>query len=601
MRTKYDQFVHDVRELNKIRLKISGKEVDMRLKGTYAEIKKQYRQLARKLHEDELIKLKNEGEIEDEDIEIAKKAMRFLNGVYSYIVDEKRSKNRNDNEVCTLIDNILVPADKSRSTSRSGGASSGPRSSGNASYASGTSGRTSSGSNSSGPNYSRSGRSTNGTNNSRQSGGQQRSQSGTNQRSSSGSSNSGRQTGSTSSNQQTRSSSSNKDSDTITFSTGTLKKVLDGKKAPKRHEAFNNLYEYEFTKKNGDKYIIYSENTFEELSKPDIKSKVESYLLGSLSLRYAASYDVQNEDSRYGYVGRMEKSYYGEYSYHKDTSLIAKLRSRKLKDVQELKFNGGTLKRLFDKNGNPKTLEGISNVYEYEYTDRSGKVHTIYTENTFEELSKPDIKSKVESYLLGSLSLRYAASYDVQNEDSRYGYVGRMEKSYYGEYSYHKDTSLIAKLRNRQMSKKKLNVTIAMDDINTQKTITLRDGRKLYGYRLFDAKKTEDPGKELYIEDDPMELARKMNGLKTNKGFTHAKMMYAFDRALQKAYDFLTDSKRAQFGYAGSLRDDGEFEVNKQIVEELRDRIKVIAARSEFISLAGKEDKLLEELRKSER
>ncbi len=392
-----------------------------------------------------------------------------------------------DNDKCTLIDSILGSADKARSTSRSSGASSGPRSSGNASSGSRTSRGTSSGpyssrGASSGPNTSRSGSSNNGANSSRQSGEQQNSQnsqSSTNQRSSSGSSNNGRQTGGTQTGQQSKASSSNKDSDTITFSTGTLKKVLDGKKEPKRHEAFYNLYEYEFTKNNGDKCIIYSENTFEELSKPDIKNKVESYLLDSYSLRYAASYDVQNEDSRYGYVGSIEKSYHGEYSYYKDSSLITKL-------------------------------------------------------------------------------------------------------------------------RNRQMSKKNLNFTIAMDDVNTQKTITLRDGRKLYGYRLFDGNKPEDPGKELYIEDDPIKLSQKMENLK-KKGFTHAEMMYVFDMALQEAYDFSTVSMGAQFGYAGSLGDDGKFTVSNQIVRELRGRVKAIAARKEFLTLAGKEGKILDELRNSGR
>ncbi len=91
---KFDQFVKDLKKLDRIRLKIDGKEIDLRLKGTYKEIKSQYRKLARLLHEDALETMKNEGRIEAKDIGIAKDAIRYLNGVYSYLDEDKSNSGK---------------------------------------------------------------------------------------------------------------------------------------------------------------------------------------------------------------------------------------------------------------------------------------------------------------------------------------------------------------------------------------------------------------------------------------------------------------------------------------------------------------------------
>ena len=841
--TKYDQFVKDLKELESIELTIHDKKVDLKLRGTYKQIKTQYRSLSKKLHEDAW---KKNGITSEEDKNKARAAIRCLTGVYGYIDKDKKDNNRQDDDVCTIIEDARGAKRGTRSSSRSRGAySSANNSRSRSSYYGPNSSRQSSGNSHQGTQ--------NGTN-----------RSSTGQRSYSSSSSSySRQQSSSSSNQRTNSSSSSKDVDTIVFNNGTLKKVLDSRNAPKRLEGQSNVYVYEFTDKRGETHKIYSENTFKELSNPDMKTHIEDVLLSSFNINRAKSYDVQDEDSQYGYVGKLVRTGISYYEKKLDSLVIRSLRNKELKEVKELRFNNGTIKRLLDESGKQKRLEDLGNVYGYEYTSRSGKKHIIYSENTFEELSTPEIKSSVDSLMLSAFNIRNAESHDVQDDSSQYGYVGKIvrsgyknfdkkidasivrvqrskelkklkelefnggklkrvynerggaktldgyssvyeyeyvdkigkkhviysdnsfeelsmanikpyvenwllsptnirnaesynvqdENSQYGyvgkivghgynsferridasivrvqrskelkelkelefnggklkrvynerggaktldgyssvyEYEYingrgdsvfiysdntfeelsspriksdvefslfspsnmrnarsydpqdenaqygyvgklmsygHSsferriDNSVVRTLRNRQANRsninntatrdsrgqinnhtgnKKLNITMAMDDLAAQKTITLKNGSKLYGYRLFDENVKGDKGKELYIEDSPIKLADKMKSYKT-RGYDNTKMMQVFDEALQNAYDFSTTSSRAQFGYAGSLGDDGKFEVNPRIIEELRDRIRVIAARNEFMNLAGREDKLLEELRDSGR
>ncbi|MCR5187137.1 MAG: hypothetical protein K6D97_08525, partial [Clostridia bacterium] len=331
-----------------------------------------------------------------------------------------------DDDKCELIDAILGSADKARSTSRSDGASSGT-------------------------NSTRSGSSTNGANTNRQSGWQQRTQSGTNQRSSSGSTNSGRQTGGAETNQQSKTSSSSNNIDTIKFNNGTLKMVLNERKTQKMFEGLSGVYEYEFTDKRGNTIKIGSENTFEELSSKDMKLDIESWLLSQANISRASTFEVQDRSSQYGYVGKLEKKVYSGYSFKRDPFIIASLRDRQLKNVNELKFNAGKVKVVLNENGTQKTLQGESDVFEYEYTDPKGKTHTIYCGNTFKELSDPDIKYDVVSNLLTSNNVDNANSYDVQNRNSQYGFVGRLEKNSYGYYIRRIDEDIVRRQRIRKL------------------------------------------------------------------------------------------------------------------------------------------------------
>lgn len=91
---KFEQFVKDLKKLDKIRLVIDGKEVDLRLKGTYRQIKKQYRKLLMTINEDTInLKLKN-GTISEQEAKKAKDAVRYLNGVYSYIDEDKNKSGK---------------------------------------------------------------------------------------------------------------------------------------------------------------------------------------------------------------------------------------------------------------------------------------------------------------------------------------------------------------------------------------------------------------------------------------------------------------------------------------------------------------------------
>ena len=433
--TKYDQFVKDLKELESIELTIHDKKVDLKLRGTYKQIKTQYRSLSKKLHEDAW---KKNGITSEEDKNKARAAIRCLTGVYGYIDKDKKDNNRQDDDVCTVIEDARGAKRGTRSSSRSRGAySSANNSRSRSSYY--------------GPNSSRqsSSNSHQGTQN-----GTNRSSTGQSSYSSSSSSYS-RQQSSSSSNQRTNSSSSSKDVDTIVFNNGTLKKVLDSRNAPKRLEGQSNVYVYEFTDKRGETHKIYSENTFKELSNPDMKTHIEDVLLSSFNINRAKSYDVQDEDSQYGYVGKLVRTGISYYEKKLDSLVIRSLRNKELKEVKELRFNNGTIKRLLDESGKQKRLEDLGNVYGYEYTSRSGKKHIIYSENTFEELSTPEIKSSVDSLMLSAFNIRNAESHDVQDDSSQYGYVGKIVRSGYKNFDKKIDASIVRVQRSKELKELK--------------------------------------------------------------------------------------------------------------------------------------------------
>ena len=86
--TKYDQFVKDLKELESIELTIHDKKVDLKLRGTYKQIKTQYRSLSKKLHEDAW---KKNGITSEEDKNKAEEEAIEL--VRRYLKDGKHSAN----------------------------------------------------------------------------------------------------------------------------------------------------------------------------------------------------------------------------------------------------------------------------------------------------------------------------------------------------------------------------------------------------------------------------------------------------------------------------------------------------------------------------
>ena len=367
--------------------------------------------------------------------------------------------------------------------------------------------------------------------------------------------------------------------DALYFSTGTLTKRLleNGLQVQYKTKDGSNIYGYVFKDKLGKVHEIFSENTFEELSDPEIKYDVEKYLLSKSNIDRADSYDVQNKNSQYGYVGKLSNKGFITGMYEINPNFLRTLRQATLKETSVLKFNDGELKRRIGNNNSQLsylTKDGTL-VYGYSFKDRLGKVHNIFSENTFEELANPEIKFEIERYLLSQNNLNRADLYDSKRSDSQYGYIGHLGG--YPYYLYSVNPNSLAYFKDRYEHAPM--IMVAKNQDGKQDTITLSNGTTLYGYEISRHMDSNGTKRRMFFENTAKEMIDAMQN-------------YCYsDHSKLDVYDILDkcfENCMSQYGYMGRFTKDG-LDINESIFNEIRERFEKIKAKREFEGLMSRE------------
>ena len=369
-----------------------------------------------------------------------------------------------------------------------------------------------------------------------------------------------------------------KKTSSLDFATGTLtRKIEDGYHARYRMKDGSVAYGYLFRDKLGKVHEIYSENTFEELSDPEIKFEVEKYLLSKSNIDRADSYDVQNKNSQYGYVGRLSNKGFITGMYEINPIFLRTLRQATLKETSVLKFNDGELKRRIGNNNSQLsylTKDGTL-VYGYSFKDRLGKVHNIFSENTFEELANPEIKFEIERYLLSQNNLNRADLYDSKRSDSQYGYIGHFGG--YPYYLYSVNPNSLAYFKDRYEHAPM--IMVAKNQDGKQDTITLSNGTTLYGYEISRHMDSNGTKRRMFFENTAKEM---IDAIQNYCYSGHSKL---------DVYDILDkcfENCMSQYGYMGRFTKDG-LDINESIFNEIRERFEKIKAKREFEGLMSRE------------
>ena len=369
-----------------------------------------------------------------------------------------------------------------------------------------------------------------------------------------------------------------KKTSSLDFATGTLtKKIEDGYHARYRMKDGSVAYGYVFKDKLGKVHEIYSENTFEELSDPEIKFEVEKYLLSKSNIDRADSYDVQNKNSQYGYVGRLSNKGFITGMYEINPIFLRTLRQATLKETSVLKFNDGELKRRIGNNNSQLsylTKDGTL-VYGYSFKDRLGKVHNIFSENTFEELANPEIKFEIERYLLSQNNLNRADLYDSKRSDSQYGYIGHFGG--YPYYLYSVNPNSLAYFKDRYEHAPM--IMVAKNQDGKQDTITLSNGTTLYGYEISRHMDSNGTKRRMFFENTAKEMIDAMQ----NYCYSGHSKLDVYD-ILDKCFE----NCMSQYGYMGRFTKDG-LDINESIFNEIRERFEKIKAKREFEGLMSRE------------
>ena len=336
-------------------------------------------------------------------------------------------------------------------------------------------------------------------------------------------------------------------------------------------------YGYVFKDKLGKVHEIYSENTFEELSDPEIKYEVEKYLLSKSNIDRADSYDVQNKNSQYGYVGRLSNKGFITGMYEINPIFLRTLRQATLKETSVLKFNDGELKRRIGNNNSQLsylTKDGTL-VYGYSFKDRLGKVHNIFSENTFEELANPEIKFEIERYLLSQNNLNRADLYDSKISDSQYGYIGYLGGSPYYLYSVNPNSLAYFKDRYEHAPM----IMVAKNQDGKQDTITLSNGTTLYGYEISRHMDSNGTKRRMFFENTAKEMIDAMQNY-CHSGHSKLDVYDILDKCFENCM--------SQYGYMGRFTKDG-LDINESIFNEIRERFEKIKAKREFEGLMSRE------------
>ena len=369
-----------------------------------------------------------------------------------------------------------------------------------------------------------------------------------------------------------------KKTSSLDFATGTLtRKIEDGYHARYRMKDGSVAYGYVFKDKLGKVHEIYSENTFEELSDPEIKYEVEKYLLSKSNIDKADSYDVQNKNSQYGYVGRLSNKGFITGMYEINPIFLRTLRQATLKETSVLKFNDGELKRRIGNNNSQLsylTKDGTL-VYGYSFKDRLGKVHNIFSENTFEELANPEIKFEIERYLLSQNNLNRADLYDSKISDSQYGYIGHLGG--YPYYLYSVNPNSLAYFKDRYEHAPM--IMVAKNQDGKQDTITLSNGTTLYGYEISRHMDSNGTKRRMFFENTAKEMIDAMQNY-CHSGHSKLDVYDILDKCFENCM--------SQYGYMGRFTKDG-LDINESIFNEIRERFEKIKAKREFEGLMSRE------------
>ena len=369
-----------------------------------------------------------------------------------------------------------------------------------------------------------------------------------------------------------------KKTSSLDFATGTLtRKIEDGYHARYRMKDGSVVYGYVFKDKLGKVHEIYSENTFEELSDPEIKFEVEKYLLSKSNIDRADSYDVQNKNSQYGYVGRLSNKGFITGMYEINPIFLRTLRQATLKETSVLKFNDGELKRRIGNNNSQLsylTKDGTL-VYGYSFKDRLGKVHNIFSENTFEELANPEIKFEIERYLLSQNNLNRADLYDSKRSDSQYGYIGHLGG--YPYYLYSVNPNSLAYFKDRYEHAPM--IMVAKNQDGKQDTITLSNGTTLYGYEISRHMDSNGTKRRMFFENTAKEMIDAMQNY-CHSGHSKLDVYDILDKCFENCM--------SQYGYMGRFTKDG-LDINESIFNEIRERFEKIKAKREFEGLMSRE------------
>ena len=369
-----------------------------------------------------------------------------------------------------------------------------------------------------------------------------------------------------------------KKTSSLDFATGTLtRKIEDGYHARYRMKDGSVAYGYVFKDKLGKVHEIYSENTFEELSDPEIKFEVEKYLLSKSNIDRADSYDVQNKNSQYGYVGKLSNKGFITGMYEINPNFLRTLRQATLKETSVLKFNDGELKRRIGNNNSQLsylTKDGTL-VYGYSFKDRLGKVHNIFSENTFEELANPEIKFEIERYLLSQNNLNRADLYDSKRSDSQYGYIGHLGG--YPYYLYSVNPNSLAYFKDRYEHAPM--IMVAKNQDGKQDTITLSNGTTLYGYEISRHMDSNGTKRRMFFENTAKEMIDAMQNY-CHSGHSKLDVYDILDKCFENCM--------SQYGYMGRFTKDG-LDINESIFNEIRERFEKIKAKREFEGLMSRE------------
>ena len=369
-----------------------------------------------------------------------------------------------------------------------------------------------------------------------------------------------------------------KKTSSLDFATGTLtRKIEDGYHARYRMKDGSVAYGYVFKDKLGKVHEIYSENTFEELSDPEIKFEVEKYLLSKSNIDRADSYDVQNKNSQYGYVGKLSNKGFITGMYEINPNFLRTLRQATLKETSVLKFNDGELKRRIGNNNSQLsylTKDGTL-VYGYSFKDRLGKVHNIFSENTFEELANPEIKFEIERYLLSQNNLNRADLYDSKRSDSQYGYIGHLGG--YPYYLYSVNPNSLAYFKDRYEHAPM--IMVAKNQDGKQDTITLSNGTTLYGYEISRHMDSNGTKRRMFFENTAKEMIDAMQNY-CHSGHSKLDVYDILDKCFENCM--------SQYGYMGRFTKDG-LDINESIFNEIRERFEKIKAKREFEELMSRE------------
>ena len=356
--------------------------------------------------------------------------------------------------------------------------------------------------------------------------------------------------------------------DSLKFNGGILRKILtpDNKHRHAQTDKGIRLYAYSYTDKNGKEYTIVSESDFKDFSNPVFKTIIENELLSKENLENANSEDVQDPDSQYGYVGKLDYSFNdsAEFRVRKTRSVQDFLRQFVLDQTNELHFNGGTLKRLYTKQKTHAAMkiDRDTMLYGYVYKDSSGVSHKIFTEMEFEDLSIPNYKTLIEEKMLSQENLKNSDSYNVQDITSQYGYVGKVAYNY-GDTE---DNLIVTQSNDVKylLRNKKLEHTTQLqfgdkilekklEKSGNQHKIDFYDGTELFAYKVTRKDKTQ----VIYTTNSFEELANPYSQtIISNELLNDERLDYA---------------KSTGLDYVGEISNHGTVNYSRNIHEELED------------------------------